>query len=61
MSYFSSVSIFFDNVKSSGSNMLLMKEYSFSITKSRNVVIFSLWKLEAAVGRGKPQMPQFVY
>ena len=37
-----------------------MKECSFSITKSRNVVIPSLLKLETAAGRRKPHMTQFV-
>ena len=60
MLYFSSVSIFFDNVKSTGPNIFLMKEYFFSITKSRNVVIFALGKLEAAMGRQKSYMTQFV-
>ena len=56
---FLSVSIIFDNVKPSGSNMFLMKESYFSITKSKNAVIFSLGKLEAAVARQKPHMTQF--
>ena len=50
----------FDNFSSFTSKMFPIKACSVAITKSKYVVLFSLGKFEAVVGKQKLQMTHFV-